>query len=208
MHMLRITLSEKAEMKIAEELKELKKLADLRKLKDTKEKELEEIQAKAAKLNSMVKDELTSIKKRIKEESSMRDDDVTRGSKARRLESPLRERSFENPRPSDSIEMNFEAETVKIEDDIELSSDEHYLDQKPSFDLRGFLVGKQIRQIRRSEELKQRQGWGAGNDGARHEGRWSVEPKYRRDMYAFDPNNPVANPDWNPDLQVIHFTKN
>ena len=36
------------------------------------------------------------------------------------------------------------------------------------------------------------------------EGHWSVEPKFNEDMYAFDPNDPVANPDWSPDLQVTH----
>merc|ERR1719341_191526 len=63
-----------------------------------------------------------------------------------------------------------------------------------------------IKQIRHSVEQNQKLA-GKGGDGfdeeAKHEGRWRVEPQYREDMYAFDPNNPVANPDWASDLQVM-----
>ena len=77
----------------------------------------------------------------------------------------------------------------------------------PGFDLRGFLVNKQmIRQIRHSVEQKQRSAEKGGDgciDEAKHEGRWAVEPQHRGDMYAFDPNDPMANPDWGSDLQVV-----
>ena len=65
---------------------------------------------------------------------------------------------------------------------------------------------KMIRQIRHSVEENQRSA-GKGGDGCsdevKQEGRWPVEPQYRGDMYAFDPNDPLANPDWGSDLQVV-----
>ena len=188
LNMLRIVISDKAEKKIAEELKELKKLSELRKLKEMKEKELRETQGKLTGSESEKRpyggsDELNN--KRQKKDFSNGDggDDVVTGIK--------------NPR-----NISNEGENEKSEHSVE--SSERNCKTGPAFDLRGVLVNKQmIRQIRHSVEKKQRSAEKEGDDCK--EGGWLVEPQYREDMYAFDPNNPVANPDWDSDLQVVLF---
>ena len=205
-NMLKITLCDKAEKKIAEELKELKKLSDLRRLKEMKEKELREMLASEAKLTcsksekrhqrgSEGNDELNN-KKRKK-------DDVVTGERGKsRLRSISKERESEKSEHSTSSERSIKSDKVKTEQD-----DPH---QGSAFDLRGLLVNKQmIKQIRHSVEQNQRNA-GKGGDGcddeAKHERKWHVEPQYREDMYAFDPNDPVANPAWSSDLQVVFST--
>jgi len=204
MNMLRITLCDKAEKKIAEELKELKKLSELKRLKETKEKELREMQLSEAKLTctksekrhhsgSEGNDELNNTKQKKGCPNAGRDDGLTESYRQRNLS---KERESEH---STSSERNITSDQVKSEQD-----DPH---QGSAFDLRGLLVNKQmIKQIRHSVEQNQRNA-GKGGDGcddeAKHERRWHVEPQYREDMYAFDPNDPVANPAWSSDLQVM-----
>ena len=131
-----------------------------------------------------------------------KDNVVTGESGNSRLRNISKEREPEKSEHSAGSERNITSDQVKSEQD-----DSH---QGPAFDLRRLLVNKQmIKQIRHSVEQNQRIA-GEGGDGcddeAKHEGKWRVEPQYREDMYAFDPNDPVANPAWSSDLQVVFST--
>ena len=205
LNMLRITLGDKAEKKIAEELKELKKLSELRRLKEMKEKELRETQAKL----TCTKDKLTctTSEKRLHGGSEGNDelnnkrrkeDLINAGSGEDGVAGSNRSRNISKERESEHSPRSSERNDKTGQDDPQ---------QGPAFDLRGLLVNKKmIRQIRHSVEENQRSA-GKGGDGCsdevKQEGRWPVEPQYRGDMYAFDPNDPMANPDWGSDLQVV-----
>ena len=199
-NMLRIALGDKAEKKIAEELKELKKLSELRRLKEMREKELRETQAKLTCTKSEKRphsgsegnDELNNKMRKENFPNAGSGDDVVAGSN--------RSRNISKERKSAHSSSSSEGNDQTGQDEPQ---------QGPAYDLRGFLVNKQmIRQIRHSVEQNQRSAGKGGVgciDEAKREGRWPVEPQYREDMYAFDPNNPVANPDWASDLQVVLF---
>ena len=174
-----------------------------------KEKELMVMQAKEAMLTctksekrhhsgSESNDELNN--KRLKKDSGSRDDIQTGGSENNRQRNMSKERESEKSSSKKSCKSN----------QVKTAQDDHH--KGPSYDLRGLLKNKQmIKEIRHFVEQNQQssvQGGDGCDDEVKHEGRWRVEPQYREDEYAFDPNDPVANPAWSSDLQVVLIAKN
>ena len=181
---------------------------ELKEMKEMKEKELREIQAREAKLTSTNSekrpyrvsegnDELNNKRRKEDFPNAGSRDDVTGNNRLRNIS---KERESEKSEHSASSERNIKSEQVKTGRD-----DPH---QGPAFDLRGLLTNKQmIKQIRHSVEQNQRIAGKGGDDSNDEAKQWLVEPQFREDMYAFDPNDPVANPDWSSDLQVVFFAE-
>jgi len=196
MNMLRITLCDKAEKKITVELKELKKLFQLRRLKEVKEKELTEMRAMLAKSDCITPGKRCNSDDNHELNNNRTKGDSSNGSlrggveKKNRGGNILEEGELEH---SGSDEKDTAAGEMTLENSCET----------PTYDLRGLLINKQIKRIRRSVERGQGAVWKSGGNQVTEEGHWGVEPKFNEDMYAFDPNDPVANPDWSPDLQVM-----
>ena len=199
MNMLRITLCDKAEKKITMELKELKKLFQLRRLKEEKEKELAEMQAMVAK-----SDCITTGKRLNSDDNYELNNNRTKGDSSNGGLGGAVEKKNRGGNILEEGELEHSGSDEKDTAAVEMTLEKRDSCETPTYDLRGLLINKQIKRIRRSVERGQGAVWKTGGNQVTEEGRWSVEPKFNEDMYAFDPNDPVANPDWSPDLQVTH----
>ena len=199
MNMLRITLCDKAEKKITMELKELKKLFQLRRLKEVKEKELAEMQAMLAKSDCITTGKRCNSDDNYELNNNRTKEDSSNGGLGGGVEKKNRGGNI-----LEEGELEHSGSDEKDTAAVEMTLEKRDSCETPTYDLRGLLINKQIKRIRRSVERGQGAVWKTGGNQVTEEGHWHVEPKFNEDMYAFDPNDPVANPDWSPDLQVTH----